>query len=61
MAGIVGYGAYIPKYRIKVEEIARVWNKDPESIKKGLLVYEKAVPSLMKTLQLLQLKQQEMH
>lgn len=60
MAGIVGYGAYIPKYRIKVEEIARVWNKDPESIKRTL-VYEKAVPSLMKTLQLLQLKQQEMH
>ncbi|CAB3289207.1 Hydroxymethylglutaryl-CoA synthase [Methanocaldococcus lauensis] len=46
MVGIVGYGAYIPKYRIKVDEIARVWNKDPESIKKGLLVYEKAVPSL---------------
>ncbi|MBA3530722.1 MAG: hydroxymethylglutaryl-CoA synthase, partial [Ardenticatenales bacterium] len=24
-AGIVGYGAYIPKYRIVAEEIARVW------------------------------------
>ena len=46
MVGIVGYGAYIPKYRIKVEEIARVWNKDPNAIKNGLLVYEKAVPSL---------------
>ncbi|WP_423792184.1 hydroxymethylglutaryl-CoA synthase [Methanocaldococcus indicus] len=46
MVGIVGYGAYIPRYRIKVEEIARVWNKDPEAIKKGLLVYEKAVAGL---------------
>ncbi|ADG12733.1 hydroxymethylglutaryl-CoA synthase [Methanocaldococcus infernus ME] len=46
MAYIVGYGSYIPKYRIKVEEIARVWNKDPEAIKKGLVVYEKSVPYL---------------
>jgi hydroxymethylglutaryl-CoA synthase len=43
--GIVGYGAYIPKYRIKVEEIARVWGKNAESIKKGLVVNEKSVPS----------------
>ena len=44
--GIVGYGAYLPKYRIKAEEIARVWGKDPESMKKGLGVYEKTVPNL---------------
>lgn len=44
--GIVGYGAYLPKYRIKTEEIARVWGKDPESMKKGLGVYEKTVPNL---------------
>ncbi|HIP17363.1 MAG TPA: hydroxymethylglutaryl-CoA synthase [Methanothermococcus okinawensis] len=43
--GIVGYGSYIPKYRIKVEEIARVWGKDPQSIKKGLIVNEKSVPA----------------
>jgi len=42
--GIIGYGSYIPKYRIKVEEIAKVWGKDPEPIKKGLIVYEKSVP-----------------
>ncbi len=42
--GIVGYGAYVPRYRISVEEIARVWGEDPDSIKKGLLVEEKSVP-----------------
>jgi len=44
MAGIVGYGAYIPKLRIKVEEIARVWEQDPENIKNGLSITEKSVP-----------------
>lgn len=46
MVGIVGYGAYIPRYRIKVEEIARIWGEDPESIKNGLRVAEKAVPNI---------------
>ena len=46
MAGIVGYGVYIPKWRIKVEEIARIWGHDVEGIKSGLLVEEKSVPSL---------------
>lgn len=45
MAGIVGYGVYIPSYRIKVEEIARVWGDDPETISKGLIVQEKSVPA----------------
>ncbi len=45
MAGIVGYGAYIPSYRIKVEEIAKVWGDNPESISNGLVVNEKSVPS----------------
>ncbi len=44
--GIVGYGVYIPRYRIKVEEIARVWGKNPEAIKKGLMLQEKAVPNI---------------
>ncbi len=44
MAGIVGYGAFVPRKRIKAEEIARQWGKEPESIKKGLLLQEKSVP-----------------
>jgi len=42
--GIVGYGAYVPVYRIKVEEIARVWGGNPEILKRGLMVQEKSVP-----------------
>ncbi len=42
--GIVGYGSYIPRLRIRVEDIAKVWGQDPEHIKKGLLIEEKSVP-----------------
>ncbi len=45
MAGIVGYGVYIPSYRIKVEEIARVWGDDPQAISRGLVIQEKSVPA----------------
>jgi len=41
--GIVGYGAYVPRMRIKVEEIARVWKKDGAKISAVLGVKEKAV------------------
>jgi len=42
--GIVGYGAYVPRFRIKVEEIAKVWNGNAQAIKEGLFVEEKSVP-----------------
>ncbi len=44
MIGIVGYGSYLPRYRIKADDIAHQWGMDPEAIKRGLMLYEKTVP-----------------
>jgi len=44
MVGILTYGAYIPRFRIKTVEIARVWGANGEEISRGLGVYEKSVP-----------------
>ncbi|OYT35425.1 hydroxymethylglutaryl-CoA synthase, partial [Archaeoglobales archaeon ex4484_92] len=46
MIGIISYGSYIPRYRISVDEIARVWGEDANTIKNGLGVIEKSVPDL---------------
>lgn len=45
MIGIVSYGAYIPKFRIKPSQIAQTWGKEVSEIEKSLGVYEKAVAS----------------
>ncbi len=46
MIGIVSYGSYIPKYRIRVEEIARVWGENAKTIRGGLGIEEKSVPDM---------------
>ena len=46
MIGIVSYGAYIPKFRIKPSQIASAWGKSATEVEKSLGVYEKAVASI---------------
>ncbi len=40
--GIVGYGAYVPRYRLPAQEIGRVWGAGDD----GFPVKEKSVPGL---------------
>ncbi|MGA2296586.1 MAG: hydroxymethylglutaryl-CoA synthase [FCB group bacterium] len=44
MVGIVGYGAYVPAFRIKASTIASQWGDDIVAIERGLLMKEKTVP-----------------
>ncbi|AET31876.1 hydroxymethylglutaryl-CoA synthase [Pyrobaculum ferrireducens] len=44
--GIVSWGAYIPKYRIRTEEVARIWGDDPLRIVDVYLVDEKSVEGI---------------
>ncbi|MCX6034516.1 MAG: hydroxymethylglutaryl-CoA synthase, partial [Chloroflexi bacterium] len=41
--GIIGYGAYVPRYRLPAREVARIWTGGRVS---GLPILEKAVPGL---------------
>jgi len=43
--GIVGYGSYIPKMRIKTEDIALANGQNPSKIKSGIMVNEKSFAS----------------
>ncbi len=45
MVGITAYATYIPKYRIKIGEIAQVWGKEGVEVVKSLGVEEKSVPA----------------
>jgi len=40
--GIIGYGAYVPRYRLPASEVARVWTEGTSA----LPIKEKAVPGL---------------
>src|ERR671924_1750453 len=40
--GIVGYGAYVPRYRLPASEVARVWTEGTSAVP----IKEKAVPGL---------------
>src|SRR3989344_2485129 len=43
-SAIVGFGVYIPKYRIKTSDIAKHWEQDPAALRSSLGVDEKSVP-----------------
>lgn len=44
-AGIVSYGAYVPRYRITPEEIGKVWGADGAAMGVGLNIERKSVPA----------------
>jgi hydroxymethylglutaryl-CoA synthase len=44
-AGIVSYGAYVPRYRITPEEIGKVWGADGAAMGASLNVKRKSVPA----------------
>lgn len=46
MVGVVSYGFYIPKYRIKIADIAKIWGKNPDDIFNSLKVNEKSVSGI---------------
>lgn len=43
-AGIVSYGAYVPRYRITPKDIGAVWGVDGEAMGRGLNIRAKSVP-----------------
>ncbi len=45
MTGIVSYGTYVPKYRIKISDIAKALKRDPVEVTAGLQIEEKAIAS----------------
>lgn len=44
-AGIIGYGIYLPAYRIRVSDIASVWGKNSTDVQRSLGVTQKTVPA----------------
>ncbi len=46
MVGIVSYGTYVPRYRLKLADIAAAWKKQPAEVIGSLGVVEKSVPAI---------------
>ncbi len=46
LSGIVGYGVYVPRFRLRVREIAEKYGRDPNHYEKILGLVEKAVCNL---------------
>jgi hydroxymethylglutaryl-CoA synthase len=43
-SAIIGFGRYLPKYRLKIADIAEHWQQDPATVLSGLGIVEKTVP-----------------
>ena len=46
MTGILSYGAYIPKYRVSISDIAEAWRKNGVEIESALGISQKSVPGI---------------
>jgi hydroxymethylglutaryl-CoA synthase len=46
MIGIVSYGTYIPRYRLRLADVARAWEKNEREIVASLGIGEKSVPGI---------------
>jgi hydroxymethylglutaryl-CoA synthase len=46
MTGIVSYGTYVPRSRIRIADIAAVWQKEAAEIVSSLGISEKSVPAI---------------
>jgi len=45
-SGLIGYGVYLPKYKVTVEQIATTFGTNAETYKRGLALEEKGVGNL---------------